>query len=70
MCKKRKLACFNFNALILETGTNGHNLSKILSDYLSLNLANLVCKRWANFLKFNCLTACITFIVALVMENA
>ena len=26
-CKKRKLACCNFNALILETGTNRHNLT-------------------------------------------
>ena len=28
-CKKRKLACCNFNALILETGTNRHNFSAL-----------------------------------------
>ena len=37
-CKKRKLACFNFNALILETGTNCHDLTLVFSLTMNQNL--------------------------------
>ena len=37
-CKKRKLACFNFNALILETGTDRHNLTLVFSFTMNQNL--------------------------------
>ena len=37
-CKRRKLACCNFNALILETGTNGHNLTLEFSHTINQNL--------------------------------
>ena len=38
LCKKRKLACFNFNALILGTGTNCHNLALVFSLTMNQNL--------------------------------
>ena len=37
-CLKRKLACFDFNALILETGTNCHNLALVFSLTMNQNL--------------------------------
>ena len=37
-CEKRKLACCNFNALILETGTNRHNLTLEFSHTINQNL--------------------------------
>ena len=38
LCKKQKLACFNFNALILDTGTNSHNLALVFSLTMNQNL--------------------------------